>query len=104
MAPVVDRDIDLRVIGRHRVYNRRIILTTDEDLNTIGFVLLACGIDIDPDDLAAQPKIRLPHLKRPAAHNPDFKNDGLPSAKTFEMALINIEVMRPFVKPLAGIV
>ncbi len=74
MAAIIQDNIDSWIATEDPLDHRRIILATNEDLNTFALMLLAFWIDVKAKNLCAGTEILLPHSQRTATKNPDLKD------------------------------
>jgi hypothetical protein len=103
VTPVVKDDVYLWVFRQNLFDNGRIILTANKDFDRILLMLLAFGIDVKANNACPASEVLSPHLERAAPKNADLKHDWRCIAESREMFFIDIEIMKPFVKSLGGI-
>jgi hypothetical protein len=97
MPTVIDQHVDTSAMRAQLTEEAAIGLAADQDF-AAGFQNIgAFGIDIDPDDARLRAQVLTPQLQRAAVKHADFdQGDGL-SAKALQMAMVDVEVMQPFV-------
>ncbi len=61
MAAIIQDNIDSWIAAKDLLDHHRIILTSNEDINTFTLMLLAFGIDVKTNNLRTWAKIFLPH-------------------------------------------
>ncbi len=74
MAAIIQDNIDSRIASQDLLDHHRIILTSNEDVNTFTLMLLAFWIDVKTNHLCTWAEILLPHTQRAATKNPNLKD------------------------------
>src|SRR3954470_6486823 len=97
MAAVVDHDVDVRVAAAQLRMEGAVGLVANHDIDRVFDDGLAARIVVHSNDAGARPEILPPHLQRPAVRDADFDNHRPASAKLREMAVVDLEIVPPFV-------
>lgn len=63
VAAIVYDDIDHAIFDHDMIYEVRVILASDMDLDVFALVLLTCWIDVDSHNVRACAEVLLPHRK-----------------------------------------
>ena len=101
MAAVVQDDIDAAHFFDHRIEESGVVLGTDANLARNAIESSACGVDIDAKNDGLRPEISSPKVQASTLGDTDFQESELSCAELSEVALINGDVVVPFVHHLA---
>src|SRR5262249_17152870 len=104
VTAVIDDDVYAAVEKRQRRAEHRGVGLVARHHRRIGVDTSGAGrIDVDPDDLCVRTKIFPPNLRRAAAAHAELKDPERPGAlraETLEMAVIDLQIVMPFVRDL----
>ncbi|WP_155929549.1 hypothetical protein [Mesorhizobium sp. L2C067A000] len=104
MTSVIDDDVEGIISVDDLVDQRRIVLAASEYLYADFVMRFADRIDIDANYASAVAEVSLPHLKGAASGHAYLENRWRSVSEAFEMALVDIEIMEPLMKPLSSII
>ncbi len=104
VATVVDHDVERSVLLDQRGQERWVRLVTDSDIDAGLGQGCRSGIDVDPHDHRATTQVVPPHLQGTTVRDADLEHDGCRAPKASEVALVNVEIVIPFVDQAAIVV
>src|SRR5260221_10890219 len=95
MAPIVDNDVNALNFLFEPPPEIAVALIANKHFDGVALIRLTGRLDIDAINLAARPEVIPPHLKTPAAVDPDLKNADSAVPESPEVAVVNVKVMTP---------
>src|SRR5512134_3946245 len=98
VAAVVDQHVDRRQGARQRPEEDPVLLVADEDGDARPLELLAGGVDVDAEIPHLAAEVVAPQVDRAALRHAELDQADRLAAETREMAVVDLEVVMPFVE------